>query len=132
MRRTFIRNAPTYLDELLDPDALVVDLPALGWYVKPLLLTQGDHSPPMFALITEQIAAGVPSADRHVYLGAGHVPHLTYPDDFSWSRGLGQSCSGSSWERVAVRSRESTTVASMFVGSIWRMNSRQRPQGGST
>lgn len=83
VRQTFVRNAPTYLDELHDPDALAVDLPALRLYPKPFLLTRGDHSPPMFALIAERIAAAVPNAERHVYLGGGHVPHLTHPDDFT-------------------------------------------------
>jgi pimeloyl-ACP methyl ester carboxylesterase len=82
VHRTFERNAPTYLDELNDPDALVIDLASLRQCPVPLLLTQGDQSPPMFAPIVERIASGVPDAERHVYTGAGHVPHLTHPDDF--------------------------------------------------
>jgi pimeloyl-ACP methyl ester carboxylesterase len=44
LRHTFVRNAATYLDELLDPDCLDVDLDTLALYSKPALLTQGDQS----------------------------------------------------------------------------------------
>jgi hypothetical protein len=47
---TWVENAPTYLDDLRDPDGLNVDLDALSSYAQPTLLTQGDQSPPLFAL----------------------------------------------------------------------------------
>ena len=46
--------------------------------------------------------------------------------------GSGQSCSGSRSRSSADRRPPSRTVASRFAGSTCRMNSRQRPQGGST
>ncbi|MFI7066061.1 alpha/beta fold hydrolase [Kribbella sp. NPDC050124] len=82
LRQTFIRNAPTYLDELRDPDCDDLDLAALATYSEPALLTQGDQSPPMFAPILDRIAQALPHAKRHLYVGAGHVPHLTHPDDY--------------------------------------------------
>jgi pimeloyl-ACP methyl ester carboxylesterase len=82
VRQAFIRNAPTYLDELRDPDCLTLDLDALATYAKPALLTQGDQSPPMFAPILDRIAKSLPHAERHLYVGAGHVPHMTNPDDY--------------------------------------------------
>jgi pimeloyl-ACP methyl ester carboxylesterase len=79
VRQTFVRNAPTYLDELRDPDCLAVDLDALARYSKPASLTKGDQSPPMFAPILDRIAQSLPHPERHVYAGAGHVPHMTHP-----------------------------------------------------
>ncbi|HUF83275.1 MAG TPA: alpha/beta hydrolase [Acidimicrobiia bacterium] len=82
MRDMFVRHAPTFLGELRDPDALTIDLAALGRVSTPLLLTKGDQSPPMFAPIVEQLARAVPDAQRHTFTGAGHVPQLTNPDDY--------------------------------------------------
>lgn len=83
VRQTFIRNAPTYLDELRDPDCVDLDLAALATYSEPALLTHGDQSPPMFAPILDRIAQSLPHSKRHLYVGAGHVPHLTHPDDYA-------------------------------------------------
>ena len=84
MRRTFVFNAPTFLDELNEPDetALSVDLDALARFPRPMLLTQGDQSAPFFPVILERIAARLPAARRHTFRGAGHVPHVTAPDDY--------------------------------------------------
>jgi pimeloyl-ACP methyl ester carboxylesterase len=79
VQQTFVRNAPTYLDELRDPECLTLDLDALARYAKPVLLTHGDNSPPMFAPILDRIATVLPQAERHLYAGAGHVPHMTHP-----------------------------------------------------
>jgi pimeloyl-ACP methyl ester carboxylesterase len=83
VRRTFVRNAPTYLGELRDPDGLAVDLAELARCTTPALLTRGDQSPPMFAPILERIASALPYCERHVYAGAGHAPHLTHADEFT-------------------------------------------------
>ncbi len=82
MRDMFVRHAPTVLGEMRDPDALTIDLPALGRVSTPLLLSKGDQSPPMFAPIIEQLARALPDAQRHTFAGAGHVPQLTHPDDY--------------------------------------------------
>lgn len=83
VRQTFIRNAPTFLDEMRDPDCDDLDLAALATYSGPALLTHGDQSPPMFGPILDRIAQALPHAKRHLYVGAGHVPHLTHPDDYA-------------------------------------------------
>jgi pimeloyl-ACP methyl ester carboxylesterase len=82
LRETFARNAPTYLDEMRDPQALRLDLELLATYRKPALLTQSDDSPPMFAPILDRIAAVLPQAQRHVYQGAGHTPHAVQPEAY--------------------------------------------------
>ena len=83
MRRTFVFNAPTFLDELNEPESVMsVDLQQLGAFRKPMLLTQGDQSAPFFGVILERIAAALPHARRHTFHRAGHVPHLTVPDQY--------------------------------------------------
>jgi pimeloyl-ACP methyl ester carboxylesterase len=83
VRETFIRNAPTYLDEMRDPECLELDLGALETYTKPALLTQSDNSPPMFVPILDRIAAALPQAQRHLYTGAGHTPHAVQPEVYA-------------------------------------------------
>jgi pimeloyl-ACP methyl ester carboxylesterase len=83
MRETFVFNASTWLDEMREPAAFTVDLDRLAYYRGPLLISQGDQSPPFFGAILEQIARVQPGASRHLFRGAGHVPHLTQPDDYA-------------------------------------------------
>lgn len=83
VRETFVHNAPTHLDELRDPDAFGLDLDALASYTGPVLLSHSDDSPPMFAPILDRIAAALPQSVRHVYAGAGHVPHVTRPEEYA-------------------------------------------------
>ncbi|MER7844704.1 alpha/beta hydrolase [Kitasatospora sp. NPDC096077] len=86
VRHTFVRNAPTYLDELRDPDALDLDLTALARFDEPALLTQSDDSPPMYGEVLDLIDLALPQAARHLYTGAGHAPHVSQPEE--WVRVL--------------------------------------------
>ncbi|MFJ8474365.1 alpha/beta fold hydrolase [Kitasatospora sp. NPDC094011] len=86
VRHTFVRNAPTYLDELRDPDALDLDLSALARFDEPALLTQSDDSPPMYGEVLDLIDLALPQAERHLYAGAGHAPHVSQPEE--WVRVL--------------------------------------------
>jgi pimeloyl-ACP methyl ester carboxylesterase len=83
VRQTFVFNAPTFLDEMNEPDRwMSLDLARLAAFSRPMLLSEGDQSPPFFAIVLGQIVAAVPHAQRYVYHGAGHVPHLTHADEF--------------------------------------------------
>ncbi|MGW6918728.1 alpha/beta fold hydrolase [Kitasatospora sp. NPDC054939] len=82
VRHTFVRNAPTYLDELRDPDAPDLDLSALGRYAEPALLTQSDDSAPMYGAVLDIIDLALPKAERHLYEGAGHAPHVAQPEEW--------------------------------------------------
>jgi pimeloyl-ACP methyl ester carboxylesterase len=82
VRETFIFNAPTWLDEMQDPDAMGLDLNRLHSLAAPTLLTMGDESPPFFRLIVDRVAEALPHAQTHTYAAAGHVPHLSRPDDY--------------------------------------------------
>ncbi len=82
VQETFVVNAPTFLDETGDPEALALDLATLKSFDRPTLVTQGDASPPMFSPIADRVADAISTASRHTFSGAGHVPHMTHPDDY--------------------------------------------------
>jgi pimeloyl-ACP methyl ester carboxylesterase len=82
MRQTFVFNAPTWLDEMNESSAFTLDLAGLTTFTQPALITQGDQGPPFFEAILDKIVEMLPHAQRHTFRGAGHVPHLTHPDDF--------------------------------------------------
>jgi len=83
VRKTFVFNAPTWLDEMNEPvTAMSVNLERLRSFTHPALLSEGDQSPPFFAVILKKIASVLPHAQHHVYHGGGHVPHLTHADEF--------------------------------------------------
>jgi pimeloyl-ACP methyl ester carboxylesterase len=79
-RETFIRNAPTYLDELQDPNAASIDEDALARLDMPVRLTEGSESPPVFPRVIDRLVKLIPRVRREVIEGAGHVPHLTTPE----------------------------------------------------
>ena len=82
VRETFIFNASTWLDEMRDPEALSIDLDRLRAFSAPTLLTLGGESPPFFPLVMKQIAQTMPRAVTRTFPGAGHVPHLSHPDEY--------------------------------------------------
>lgn len=81
-RETFVFNAPTWLDEMRDPDALETDLDGLRGFSAPALVTTGDRSAPFFPVVVDRIAAVIPNAGTHTYVGAGHVPHLSHSEEY--------------------------------------------------
>lgn len=82
VRRTFIVNAPTFLDETRDPESLQLDLGALARFHARALVTHGTTSAPFFPLVVKRVAKALPNAESAVFAGAGHVPHLTHPAEF--------------------------------------------------
>ena len=82
LRDVFVTNAPTFLDEARDPDALRLDVAALAAFDKPILLTDGSESPPFFGPIVDLIAESVPHARRLTIEGADHVPHLSLTERY--------------------------------------------------
>jgi pimeloyl-ACP methyl ester carboxylesterase len=82
VRETFIFNAPTWLDEMRDPAVMALDLDRLRTFDAPVLLTMGDQSPPFFPLVVGRIAGVLSHAETHTYAGAGHVPHLSHPEEY--------------------------------------------------
>jgi pimeloyl-ACP methyl ester carboxylesterase len=82
LRATMIDTASAVLAEQQDPNWASVDPVALSGIDLPVLLTQGDESPPWFPPIVAKLAAAIESANVLTYSGAGHAPHLTHPDDY--------------------------------------------------
>ncbi|MGH8938363.1 MAG: alpha/beta fold hydrolase [Actinomycetes bacterium] len=82
MRRMMVHNAPTFLDEGRDPDAAAIDAAALARFGGPVLITSGDQSPPLFGPVLDRLAELLPHADRWTYHGAGHIPHVTHPEQY--------------------------------------------------
>lgn len=82
VQQTFIYNAPTFLDEIHDPEGLEIDLRKLSGFNKPALLTNGNQSPPFFLMVLDQLTKAIPNAKRITFEGAGHVPHINVPKQY--------------------------------------------------
>ena len=83
VKRLFINNAPTFLDETRDPELLTPDLNALSRFDRPVLLSGGSESPPFFAPVLDKLATVLPKATRKTFEGAGHIPHFTHPQEYA-------------------------------------------------
>ena len=81
-RRTSINNTPTFTDELQDAKAADLDVGGLSSFSSPTLLTGGDRSPPWFPRIMAKLAGAIDEAERLIFSGAGHVPHLMHLDGY--------------------------------------------------
>jgi pimeloyl-ACP methyl ester carboxylesterase len=79
VQRSFIRNAPPFLDQVRDPDAFAIDLTRLARFPHPILLTQGDHSPPFLPPTMATLRAAMPRAEAWMLTGAGHTPQVSHP-----------------------------------------------------
>jgi pimeloyl-ACP methyl ester carboxylesterase len=82
VKRMLINNAPTFLDETRDPEILTIELKAVSRFQKPVLLTGGSESPPFFAPVLDKLSAVLPNAMRKTFKGAGHIPHVTHPQEY--------------------------------------------------
>jgi len=79
VKEMFVRNAPTYLDELRDPNQLTIDPEALPALKMPVRLTQGSESPPVFSRVIDRLESLIPNVTRETIQGAGHLPQSTTP-----------------------------------------------------
>jgi pimeloyl-ACP methyl ester carboxylesterase len=59
-----------------------IELGALADVTAPVLLTTGAASPALFEAALERLAATLPRAERHRFPEAGHLPHITHPDEY--------------------------------------------------
>jgi pimeloyl-ACP methyl ester carboxylesterase len=81
-RRMLINNAPTFLDETRDPEILGIDTEALSRFGGPVLLSDGSETPPFFTMVLDKLAVVLPGATRKTFTGAGHIPHVSHPEEF--------------------------------------------------
>lgn len=81
-RETFILNASTWLEETQEPGSKTIDLDSLKAFSRPALLSLGGQSPPFYAMVAERLAPALPHVSRHTFPQAGHVPHMTHPEEY--------------------------------------------------
>jgi len=81
-QKMFIYNAPTWYDEMQDPDSPQIELSTLSEFKKPALLSSGSASPPFFPLVIDKLMNAIPHAKRIIIEGAGHVPHLSHSEKY--------------------------------------------------
>ena len=81
-RAVFVRNAPTFLDELQDPAQLRIDEDALSRLEIPVRLTDGSESLAVFPRAIDRLVTLIPRASRETIKGAAHVPQLTTPEHY--------------------------------------------------
>lgn len=82
-QKTMIENAPTYLDEVNDPEQLAFDPDWTKGFTRPCLLTVGDHSPPLFPPVVSKLAEAVPSAEVSTFTESGHIPQIEQPEAYA-------------------------------------------------
>lgn len=80
VRKTFVDNAPTFLDEQRDPGWSSLDLAQLARSSVPLQLTYGGQTRAVFRGVVAAIAERATGIRVVEVPGAGHVPHVTHPD----------------------------------------------------
>jgi pimeloyl-ACP methyl ester carboxylesterase len=83
LRETFVANAQTWLDEQTDPGWAELDMAALSACTAPVLLCAGSTSPEWFSTVLDRLAEALPQAQRHTFEGAGHIPHVTHPQEYA-------------------------------------------------
>ncbi len=81
-RTIMVQTAPTFLDELNDPNHTTIDREALKSLPMPVRFTGGTASPPAHVAVTDRLLDLIPTATCETIDGAGHVPQLTDPDRY--------------------------------------------------
>lgn len=82
VKQTLINNAPTFLDESRDGDALSIDVAALAKVTGPIMLSLGSEGPPFMVPVLDKLEAVLPNATRKTFDGAGHLPHVSHPQEY--------------------------------------------------
>ena len=82
VRQGMIENAPAFRDEAHDPEFYAFDLDWIRAFPQPVLLTQGDQSPPEFAPVITKLAMALASVEVRTFAGVGHVPHMEDPQGY--------------------------------------------------
>jgi pimeloyl-ACP methyl ester carboxylesterase len=82
MRQTFLFNAPTFPAEIRGLWSLQVDAEALHSLRVPNLLVTGEQSARYNHRIVAQLAELLPDAQVARFPTAGHIPHVTHPEEY--------------------------------------------------
>ena len=81
-RAAMVGLADTFAAEQRDPAWADIDFDSLSGIRFPVLLTQGEESPPFFSKIIARLAEVIEGAKVSTLSGAGHVPHITHPTEY--------------------------------------------------
>ena len=81
-KTNLLRHLDRWYEEIADPEATEPDRAALAELLIPVLLTTGERSPPFLHRTTRALGDRLRNATVRTIPGAGHVPHLTGPDQF--------------------------------------------------
>jgi pimeloyl-ACP methyl ester carboxylesterase len=79
VRATFLRHADRWCEEFEDPEAIGPDPRELSDLLLPILLSQGELSPPFLHRITAALAPLLRNAVVTTLPETGHVPQVTQP-----------------------------------------------------
>jgi pimeloyl-ACP methyl ester carboxylesterase len=80
VREQMVRHADTFAGEMRDPAWGSASLDGIDC---PVLITCGDGSPAWFTPTTAAAVDAIPHASLLAIAGAGHVPHVTHPDEYA-------------------------------------------------
>ena len=80
-RAIMLANAATWLDQYRDPNRLALAPDRLAGAKRPLTITRGTTSPPIYGPSLDLVLAGAPNLASTFIVGAGHAAPLTHPDD---------------------------------------------------
>lgn len=81
MRQMMIDNVGRFPKE--DVQVITCDPERIRSFEKPVLLTMGDESPPIYAPVIEKLTGILPGPEVVRLNGTGHVPQITHPEAFA-------------------------------------------------
>jgi len=79
----FLRNAPRWSEEFDDPDAIRPEGRGLADLLIPVMLTSGERSPLFLRRVNAALARSLRNVTLLTIPDAGHVPHLTAPQQYA-------------------------------------------------
>ncbi len=82
-KQMVIENTPASLDEGNDPEDFAFDPEWIRGFTRPVLLTLGDQTAPIFPPVITKLAEAMPSAEVQELTGAGHPIMVEQPEDFA-------------------------------------------------
>lgn len=82
-RAVCLANAGAFRAEMRDPDWASLDVGALGELPGRIVVTKGDAGPLFLSLLADRVASRVAGAELVPLPGAGHVPHLSHPEEYA-------------------------------------------------
>jgi pimeloyl-ACP methyl ester carboxylesterase len=88
VRATFLHHADRWCEEFDDPEAVRPDSRELSDLLVPVLLTQGELSPPFVHRVTAKLAGALRNAGVQTLTDAGHVPQVTEPLQYAGLLGV--------------------------------------------